>query len=125
MKVNALKNLIKEAVKEAIREELNTDRVDVVKTNENKPSNFSKDKGLNEMLSQTRNNMTKEEFSNIMSFDSSQAQGFPAIKQMSAPSSPTIPTGPQPGIDISKLDFVKNAADVYNLSVEKDRNKLG
>ena len=32
-------------------------------------------------------------------------------------------TGPMPGIDISKLDFVKNAKAVLDKSYEKDKSR--
>ena len=34
-------------------------------------------------------------------------------------------TANQPGLDISQLDFVKKAGDVYNAAIEKDKQKRG
>ena len=34
-------------------------------------------------------------------------------------------SGPKAGIDISKLDFVKNAKAVYDMSMKKDKQKGG
>jgi hypothetical protein len=37
----------------------------------------------------------------------------------------TESSGPKAGIDISKLDFVKNAKAVFDASVQKDKQKFG
>jgi hypothetical protein len=33
--------------------------------------------------------------------------------------------GPEPGIDLSTLDFVKNAGAIYKASVAKDKERFG
>jgi hypothetical protein len=33
--------------------------------------------------------------------------------------------GPEPGLDLSTLDFVKNAGAIYKASVDKDKQRFG
>lgn len=122
MKVDLLKKLIKEAVKEAIREELYSNSS--VKNVEPQIKQEVRKGSIDEMLNMTRSNMGASDYKNIMNFDSSHAMNFPTSTTNNK-SSVSIPTGPQPGLDITNLDFVKKAASVYNLSVEKDKQKLG
>lgn len=72
----------------------------------------------------TKNNMTNEEYKNVFNGNSSMVQGAPnlassMVNQMSRGQ------GNMPGIDISNLDFVKKAGQVYSASNEKDKAKSG
>ena len=117
MKVAQLKTLIKEAVREAIREELALNEVKTPQQAPPAPSMPQKDLSpLNEMLNQTRESMGREEYKQVMGFDSSQAQGF-------AGNTPTM--GQQPGLDLSQLDFAKKAGAIYQKSNEIDKAKHG
>ena len=136
MKVNQLKTIIIEAVREAVREEIKeilTEAVSSASAPDTKsvsrppisttPIEKSTGDPIMEMLSMTQQSMTTDDFKNVMG-----SQMQPGISEVnftsnSIPSS--IPTGPQPGIDISKLDFVGKAAAVYNKSVEKDKFRVG
>lgn len=118
MKVSQLKSLIKEAVKEAIREELKEAvQTQVQETQAPTPSTPQKDiSPLNEMLNQTRQTMGREDYKQVMGFDSSQAQGFMGN---------TPAMGQQPGLDLSQLDFAKKAGAIYQKSNEIDKAKHG
>lgn len=136
MKVDQLKTIIKEAVREAVREEIQeilTEAVSSASAPDTKsvsrppisPAPVRKSTGdpIMEMLNMTQQSMTRDDFKNVMG-----GQMQPGMNEMnfttnSIPSS--IPTGPQPGIDISQLDFVGKAAAVYNKSVEKDKFRVG
>jgi len=119
MKVNGLKKLIKEAVKEALREELALQTERTVQKKE-----VSKVNSLEEALSMTKSSMTNEDFQNVMSFDSSDAKSFFSKNSLNSNTEVPNPPGPQPGLDITNLDFVKNASKVLNASLEKDKKKL-
>jgi len=136
MKVDQLKNIIKEAVREAVREEIKeilTEAVSSASKPETvveapspkvqKPKFEGKGDPIMEMLNMTQQSMTRDDFKNIVG---SQAQ--PGMSQMNFTSNSvpmSAPSGPQPGIDISQLSFVKNAAAVYNKSIEKDKFRVG
>lgn len=132
MKVDLLKKIIKEAVKEAVKEEL-TELLNSQEVTQEKPTVFSTPKNevvkdpIMSMLESTRATMTNEDFKNVMNADSSMAQGFPQMMNSISgnPTMRNLPSGPQPGIDISNLDFVKKASSIYNLSVKKDQEKHG
>jgi hypothetical protein len=116
MKVELLKNLIKEAVREVIKEELlniNLKEVELKKSQivNNLPVNSdqvnSVPSSINEVLNLTRASMTREDYKNIVGTEQS-------ITETSAP---VLTSGG--GLDLSNLDFVKNAAAIYNLSKTK------
>ena len=136
MKVNQLKNIIKEAVKEAVREEIKEILTEAISSASNpetiveapapkvqKPKFKAKGDPIMEMLNMTQQSMTREDFKN---FTGGQAQpGMNEIKFTSNSLTSPIPSGPQPGIDISQLDFVGKAAAIYNKSIEKDKSRMG
>lgn len=136
MKIELLKNIIRESVREAVREELRELLSELVKptpTNTHKkPSNSSEsivEKGntdpLSEMISMTKSSMNPTDYRNIL--ETGYRPDFSQISFNSQDINNTASTytGPQTGLDISKLDFVKNAANIYNKSVEKDKARLG
>ncbi len=130
MKADVFKKLIKEAVKEALREELGELQtaipqpapVQEVKKYENyRPVVAAPAKTgdpIMDLLQETRASMTSGDYRTMVSMDSSMAQnGMPAMGNMIS--------GPEPGIDISQLSFVKNAGKVFQASVEKDKQRFG
>ena len=137
MKVNQLKNIIKEAVREAVREEIKEILNEAVlnsSTPNIKPDTKSITKPavkkhvksgdpILEMLNMTQQSMTREDFKNVTGGNIQPGMESINFNTNSIPIS--APPGPQPGLDISQLDFVNKAAAVYNKSVEKDRFKVG
>lgn len=130
MKADVFKKLIKEAVREAVREELGEmlatpqqpKQVQQITKYENyKPvvaKPVSTGDPIMDLLQETRTSMTSGDYRTMVNMDSSMAQnGMPAMGNMMS--------GPEPGIDISQLSFVKNAGKVFQASVEKDKQRLG
>lgn len=133
MKVNQLRNIIKEAVREAVREELK-DLLNEAVSNASAPTiepapqpiaKKAKKSGdpIMEMLNITQQSMTRDDFKNVLG--SNMQPGMESINFNTNSMPITAPAGPQPGLDISKLDFVGKAAAVYNKSVEKDKFRVG
>ena len=144
MKLDQLRNIIREEVRAAVKEELQDVMNEAVryasqptpkihKSNEYKPvvqkdlkrswSTGKMNTGtvpLDEMLSMTANQMSSEEFKNITN-----SQPPTAPNLASSMASNMGMTGPQPGLDISKLDFVSKAKSVLDASYQKDKNRLG
>jgi len=135
MKVEALKKIIKEAVREVLLEEREAlqEVSSVTKVNESsKNQSLSKDllkpvaeestpgNVISEMINMTRNNMTREDYQSIFNGNSSMVSK-PDFRMDS--SLENIPAGPQPGLDISNLDFVKNAASIFKLAEQKSQGK--
>lgn len=132
MKVDVFKKLIKEAVREAVREELaivlSEDRtptktqVQEVTTYENHKPRVQKPvrtgDPIADLLNETRASMTQEEYRDLTSMTSDMVSPSMNPVQQFQP-------GPAPGIDLSTLDFVKNAGAIYKASVEKDKARFG
>lgn len=130
MKLELLKKLIKEAVSEAVREELGkilSEDVKPVKTPISTVTKYENYKPpavrpvttgdpIMDLLNETRHNMTSGEYHNVVGGTSAMVDGgdFSGYRQ-----------GPEPGIDLSQLDFIKNAGAIYKASVEKDKQRLG
>jgi|TARA_R110000803_G_scaffold40135_2_gene86518 hypothetical protein len=76
---------------------------------------------LEEMLNQTANTMSNEEYKNISGTSGPIAPNFASrgASQMGM----TENTGPAPGLDLSTLPFLKNAGAIYKASIEKDKEK--
>lgn len=81
---------------------------------------FAKDKNIQSMLEMTRQSMTGEDYQQVIAGDSSMVKK-PNFASSAATSMGM--TGAQPGIDISKLDFVKKAKSVLDASYAKDKQK--
>lgn len=79
---------------------------------------FSKNESLNSMLQQTQQNMTNEEYRNVFTGTSDMVQKPNFANTMA---NQMGMSGTQPGIDISQLDFVKNAKAIYDLSNKKGK----
>jgi len=146
MKIKLLRQIIREEVKAAIKEELQEVLTEAVKIaseplkngNQYRPvtqkdikQTWSKGKlntgtiPLQEMLEQTRASMTGTEYKNIYAGTSDMVQKPNFASSMATNMGMTDSQGPMPGLDISKLNFVKKAGKVYNASVEKDKVKAG
>ena len=63
--------------------------------------------------------MTAEDSKNIAGAGNVKKPNF--ATSMGAKMGMTENAGPMPGIDISKLDFVKNAGAIYKAAVAKDK----
>ena len=134
MKLDQLRKIIREEVRAAVKEELQEVMNEAVKyaSTPNKmqqvpkgqPKKWSVGKSatLDEMLQATRENMTGEDAKNIMGYQSPTAPSI--ASSMASQMGMTQPSGPMPGIDISKLDFVSKAKSVLDASYAKDRTKI-
>ena len=147
MKLDTLRKVIREEVKAAIKEELQdmlTEAVkiastpastNVQKSNDYKPvvqkdlkktwSTGKISKGtipLEEMLNQTAGEMTNEDYKHITNSVSNPTS--PATSTLANQMGLTENSGPMPGIDISKLDFVSKAKSVLDASYKKDKNRV-
>ena len=137
MKLEVLRKLIREEVRAAVKEELQdmlTEAVKIASTPETKkPTNqyqqvpkgqpkkwsFGRSATLDEMLQHTAATMTAEDSKNIAGAGNVKKPNF--ATSMGAKMGMTENAGPMPGIDISKLDFVKNAGAIYKAAVAKDK----
>lgn len=134
MKLDQLRKIIREEVRAAVKEELQEVMNEAVKyaSTPNKmqqvpkgqPKKWSVGKSatLDEMLRATRENMTGEDAKNIMGYQPPTAPSM--ASSMATQMGMTQPSGPMPGIDISKLDFVSKAKSVLDASYAKDRTKI-
>jgi hypothetical protein len=145
MKLDQLRKIIREEVRAAVKEELQEVMNEAVKyastpdtpkvqkfadykpvTQKNLERKWSTGKlnsgtvPLEEMLAQTANQMTAEEYKNITN-----AQPPTAPNLASTMASSMGMSGPQPGLDISKLDFVSKAKSVLEAANAKDKVRLG
>ena len=143
MKLDQLRKIIREEVRAAVKEELQevmNEAVKIASTPQGmqkfadyKPvkqkdlkrtwSTGKMNTGtvpLEEMLQQTAKSMTGEEYSNIMGGSGAHKPNF--ASSMASQMGMT-PSGNQPGLDISKLDFVNKAKAVLDKSYEKDRGR--
>ena len=141
MKLNQLRKIIREEVKAAVKEELQDILNEAVKvastpTNEAKSLNTQMptptptnpvaggSKSINEMLKQTADNMTNEDYKTVFNGSSDMVTGMPSMATSMA-NQMNMNAGNQPGLDIANLDFVKKAGAVFNASVTKDKQKAG
>ena len=87
-----------------------------------KPTNvkFSSNKNIQSMLEMTKQSMTGEDYQQVIAGDSSMVKK-PNFASAAAASMGM--TGAQPGLDISKLDFVQKAKSVLDASYSKDKNR--
>ena len=148
MKLDTLRKVIREEVKAAIKEELQDMLNEAVKvasapstsnvqnTNQYKPvvqKDLSKTWStgeintgtipLEEMLNQTQREMTGEDYKQITGA-TSPSVNTSTSNMMANQMGLTENSGPMPGIDISKLDFVKKAKDIYDLANKKTNGQL-
>ena len=148
MKLDTLRKVIREEVKAAIKEELQDMLNEAVKvasapstsnvqnTNQYKPvvqKDLSKTWStgkintgtipLEEMLNQTQREMTGEDYKQITGA-TGPSVNTSTSNMMANQMGLTENSGPMPGIDISKLDFVKKAKDIYDLANKKTNGQL-
>ena len=146
MKLDVLRKIIREEVRAAVKEELQemlTEAVKVASTpSKNEQSGYKQVKQkdlartwsvgkmntgtvpLEEMLNQTKASMTSEEYQNVFTGNSKMVQKPNFASNVATDMGLTEHSGPQPGIDISKLNFVNKAKAIFDKSNEKDRNRL-
>ena len=141
MKLDQLRKIIREEVKAAVKEELQEVMNEAVRIASQpqikevvqqpskpiqvkKPAPTSSDP-IMEMLSQTKASMTSDEYRNIYTGTSDMVQKPNFASTMASSMGMTDSKGPMPGLDISQLDFVKKAGQVYKKSVENDKQKFG
>lgn len=139
MKLDQLRKIIREEVRGAVKEELQEVLNEAVRAASTptqpptesytqpkveQPSKINGDP-IMEMLNQTRATMSNTDYKNIVNANSSMVQKPNFASSMANQMGMTENRGPQPGLDISQFDFVKKAGDIYNKSVEKDKQKLG
>lgn len=86
---------------------------------------FAKNDSINNILKQTQQSMTNEDFRQVYSGTSDMVQKPNFASGIASQMGMTQPSGPMPGIDISKLDFVSKAKSVFDLSKKKDKQRLG
>lgn len=141
MKIDQLRKIIREEVRAAVKEELQdvlTEAVRVASQPEIQPQkpqvqtkeapkqrSFGKNASLDEMLQQTAKTMTSEEYKNVYGGTSDMVQKPNFASAMASQMGMTESTGPMPGLDISNLDFVSKAKNVFDASVKKDRQRAG
>ena len=142
MKLDKLREIIREEVRAAVKLELQEvmneavkvasapnvvshsyDKlVEVEKPKPTKTNPVAKKSSLEEMLQQTKQAMTNEEYRTIFNGTSDMVSGMPNMATTMA-SRMSVAAGNQPGLDISQLDFVKKAGAVFKASEEKDKQK--
>ena len=139
MKLNQLRKIIREEVRSAVKEELQDILNEAVKhastpVVENKqqkvtmptPSKLNPvagNKSIDEMLKQTAEGMTNEDYRTVFNGTSDMVQGMPNMAASMA--NQMGMSSAQPGMDISQLDFVKKAGQVFKASNEKDKQRAG
>ena len=133
MKLEQLRKIIREEVRAAVKEELQDvmneavkyastpTKIQEVPKGRTKRWSSGKSATLDEMLQDTRLSMTREDAGNIMGSSGPTKPNFASMmsNQMAKENQ-----GPMPGLDISKLDFVKKAKSVLDLANKKSSNQL-
>jgi hypothetical protein len=133
MKLDQLRKIIREEVRAAVKEELQDvineavkyastpTKMQAVPKGQPKKWSYGKSATLDEMLNATREEMTSTDAANIIGGTGVHKPNFASMmsNQMTRDVS-----GPMPGIDISKLDFVGKAKKIYDKSVEKSKMSL-
>jgi len=133
MKTEQFSKLIKKAVREAVREEMETILSETLKPvakagsreqvyRDYGPLTRSMEKTgdtIMDLLNETRREMqvTYSEQGKVLEHGEDPGIGRQSTVDYSLMN--------EPGIDISKLSFVKNAAAIFNESVKKDKERLG
>jgi hypothetical protein len=134
MKTEVFKKLIKEAVREVLREELGDVLTEAPKKQVSKVTKYepytppqkariSTGDPIADLLNETKAEMVGDEYRTAYSgvSDMVSAPGLAMNPIMMEESF----ARPEPGLDISQFDFVKNAAAVFKASQEKDKQRFG
>ena len=147
MKLEQLRKIIREEVRAAVKAELQDMLTEAVKVASTPNINDSKNSyrevkqkdlkrtwstgelntgtiPLQEMINQTRESMTSDEYRNVINGTSDMVKKPNFASTMANTMGISESPRPMPGIDISQFDFVKKAGAVYNRSIEKDKEKL-
>lgn len=141
MKVTELRKIIREEVRSAIKEELSEvlkEAVDIASTpatvKENKlfkdlkptfspkktqPNFKTGNSTIDEMLRQTATSSTGDDLKQVI------GGSGPSVTSTVGHQMMKESQGPQPGIDISKLDFVNKAKAVLDAAYTKDNSRVG
>ena len=135
MKLDQLRKIIREEVRAAVKEELQdmlTEAVKIASTPDTKQPtsgftqvpkgqpkkwSFGKSATLDEMLQQTAVTMTSQDAQNFGAGQVSKPNFASTVGNQLAREQ----GGPMPGIDISKLDFVGKAKNIFDASIKKDK----
>ena len=139
MKLEQLRKIIREEVRAAVKEELQdmlNEAVKVASTPGKNPTTeyqpvptnmkkrwsapMAKNKTIEEMLQMTKATFTSQ--------DAQQFTGAGTVNKPNFASNQATQlgmAGAEPGIDISKLDFVNKAKEVLDASYAKDKQKAG
>jgi hypothetical protein len=86
---------------------------------------------MQEMLQQTKSNMTNEDYRTVLNGTTDMVSGMPNIASSmpnmasSMANQMSMNAGNQPGLDISNLDFVKKAGAVYKAAEAKSNVNAG
>ena len=137
MKLDQLRKIIREEVRAAVKEELQEVMNEAVKyastptkqvsqtftqVPKGQPKKWSVGKSatLDEMLRQTANTMTSEDARHIVGAGT---VSKPNLATSRATQMTMESTGPMPGIDITKLDFVNKAKKIFDASIQKDKSR--
>ena len=133
MKLEQLRKIIREEVRAAVKEELQDVMNEAVKhastptkmqeVPKGQPKVWSTGKSatLDEMLNRTKSEMTGQDFNNITGASGVQKPNF--ATSMASNMGLSENSANMPGIDISKLDFVKKAKSVFDASITKDKKR--
>jgi len=133
MKLDQLRKIIREEVRASVKEELQEVMNEAVKyastptkmqeVPKYQPKKWSigKSATLDEMLQQTANTMSGDDARNFANAGQVTKPNF--AKSMAGSMGLTENSGPMPGIDITKLDFVSKAKAVFDASMKKDKSR--
>lgn len=121
-----LPKILKEAVNSFLQEALDTTKKTVLEKKQT-PSPlrlvFKSSNPILEVLEDTKHSMKSSEFLDMIS--NNPKVDSPTNRQQQVNISEGFVGEEIEGIDLSGLDFVKNAAKVYKTSIEKDKEKYG
>ena len=137
MKIDQLRKIIREEVRAAVKEELQdvlTEAVKIASTpsspkmqqvpkGEPKKWSFGKSATLDEMLQHTAESMRPGDIKNLYGGDMVSKPNF--ASSMANQMGIGEQSGPQPGIDITQLDFVSKAKQVLDAANKKDKQRAG
>ena len=140
MKLDELRKIIREEVRSAVKDEIQDMLTEAVKvasaptkmqpapqagnTSWSAPKAKPQHLGdpIMEMLNQTKASMTQQDYQQVISMDSTMVSKPNFAHSMA---SQMGMTGPQPGLDLSQLDFVSKAKAVFDASNKKDKERKG
>jgi hypothetical protein len=137
MKLDQLRKIIREEVRSAVKDELQEMLNEAVKTaSAPSPQEYKAVKQtdlkrtwstgrmnsgtvpLEEMLNMTQQEMTGEDYRNVINANSSMVKKPNFASNIASDMGLGQNAGPMPGLDISKLDFVSKAKAIYDKSNE-------